>query len=410
MTAISPPRFKGVSVNVTSKPLISRSQDDDRLPSGFDFDVELDPNHPTEVMANSDGVACGLLVWTLPPEPPPMIAVVTCSFRVHANGETVTTEPMRKAGVTGELVYDAEGFWLRQPDRAQFNLANVYADYCRSSKEDRERLLKAYLSAWASTGMPVPDDFEDVTPDIVPILRSRSYFEVDLKHASPDGDPTRFPYQIIADHLCLSVAYDLPQSTMTVNQEQLDKWGVSLYEALETAKANLRERTESYAQIGSLYSMVHGDSYDATRLIQMTVKGDHIAMVPNRDTLLIAGSEDEESLASMLKPAEEGLAHERFISGMALRLMDGEWEPWLPPRDHPLHHQFAELNLQVTLRDYANQKELLEAELLREGRPIRRVIVRRAKRIDGRGDQLRRLEQGRAHAAPSVRCHCLRRS
>src|SRR5688572_17792906 len=37
---------------------------------------------------------CGFLVWELPPEPPPMIAVVTCDFRVHANGKTLTTEPI----------------------------------------------------------------------------------------------------------------------------------------------------------------------------------------------------------------------------------------------------------------------------------------------------------------------------
>jgi hypothetical protein len=46
------------------------------------------------VPANSDGVACGFLVWELPPDPPPMIAVVTCDFRVHANGKTLTSEPI----------------------------------------------------------------------------------------------------------------------------------------------------------------------------------------------------------------------------------------------------------------------------------------------------------------------------
>ena len=69
---------------------------------------------------------------------------------------------LRKAGVTGELIYNAEGFWLRQPDRGQFNLSNAYADYCRSNKEDRERSIKAYLFAWASAGKELKSSFGGV--------------------------------------------------------------------------------------------------------------------------------------------------------------------------------------------------------------------------------------------------------
>jgi hypothetical protein len=89
-----PVEIQGVSVNVTRKTLISRSQEAERVPGGFDFHVEHDPNHPTKVPANGDGVACGFLVWELPPDPPPMIAVVICDFRVHANGKTLTSEPI----------------------------------------------------------------------------------------------------------------------------------------------------------------------------------------------------------------------------------------------------------------------------------------------------------------------------
>ena len=89
-----PVRIEGVSVNVTSKNLIFRLQDSERLPTGFDYDVKHNPSHPTEVAADSDGVACGFLRWTLPPDPPPMIAVVTCEFRVEAKGETLVTEPI----------------------------------------------------------------------------------------------------------------------------------------------------------------------------------------------------------------------------------------------------------------------------------------------------------------------------
>jgi hypothetical protein len=42
-------------------------------------------------------------------------------------------------------------------------------------------------------------------------------------------------------------------------------------------------------------------------------------------------------------------------------LDNGTWLPWLPESDHPLHDQFHLLQLQSFGRDYAAQKDLLEA-------------------------------------------------
>jgi hypothetical protein len=46
------------------------------------------------VEANAEGIACGFLVWKLPPDSPPMLAVVTCEFLVHSKDKTLNTEPM----------------------------------------------------------------------------------------------------------------------------------------------------------------------------------------------------------------------------------------------------------------------------------------------------------------------------
>lgn len=56
---------------------------------------------------------------------------------------------------------------------------------------------------------------------------------------------------------------------------------------------------------------------------QIEVKGDPVAMIPNRETLIVAGSEDAAGLAAMLLLATEALQQPRLISGVALRL-DGE--------------------------------------------------------------------------------------
>jgi hypothetical protein len=284
---------------------------------------------------------------------------------------------LRKAGVTGDIRYDPDQFCLFKADQTRFFLGNVYPEYCRTAKTERERLLKAFVTTWTSMGFEPPTDFEDAKCDLLPMVKDRSYFEVDLAHLGDGKFAEAHPYEIIADSLCVSLGYDMPASVMGVTQERLDTWGVTLYEALEAAKNNLREITKSYAQLQpSLYAVSHGDAYDASRLIltdlieQMEVAGRHVAMILNRETLIVAGDEDDDALGAMLKIAEEGLAHERYITGVAVQLNEGIWEFWLPPENHPLYNQFKKLFMETTGRNYAQQEQLLNARHEREGRDI----------------------------------------
>ena len=79
------------------------------------------------------------------------------------------------------------------------------------------------------------------------------------------------------------------------------------------------------------------DNYDAARLMLLDmlrsypVEGDPVVMTPNRDTLLLTGSDDDAGLVTIAKLAEEAMGHARSVSGLAARL-DGEtWLPFLPP-------------------------------------------------------------------------------
>ena len=47
------------------------------------------------------------------------------------------------------------------------------------------------------------------------------------------------PYHPLGDHLAIALVYDLPEAMQTIGQERLDKWGVTLYEAMEVARENL---------------------------------------------------------------------------------------------------------------------------------------------------------------------------
>jgi hypothetical protein len=99
--------LKSVSVRVLKKTLISRTGDD--IPDGFDYAVESKEGHPTQIAAGSDGVACGFLRWKLPEDPPPMLAIVQCSFEVDFGEWQVSTEPITLVLQSREGVLESVG-------------------------------------------------------------------------------------------------------------------------------------------------------------------------------------------------------------------------------------------------------------------------------------------------------------
>ncbi|HLA83549.1 MAG TPA: hypothetical protein VJL29_02040, partial [Thermoguttaceae bacterium] len=164
-----------------------------------------------------------------------------------------------------------------------------------------------------------------------------------------------------------------------VTQEQLDRWGVSFYEAMETARANLAEMQHAF--IGpeegeGVYLSATGDNYDASRLLlldtvgRMRLKGRPVAIAANRDSLIVAGDDDLEALRGMVALAGEALQKPRAVSGVALRLDGDEWGPWLPEASHPLYGEFRSLFIQSIGQAYAEQKTLLDQLHARTGEDV----------------------------------------
>ena len=279
---------------------------------------------------------------------------------------------IRQAGEKGNIAYEPEEFVLRgEGERsAAIYLGNAYHEYCNAPDDAREKVLKLWVRNWFSVLKDMPEDFEDAKPDLMPVVRSRFHFESNqLSGEVESGKPLIWPYQILGEHFGLALVYDLPDSMRSFAQSSLDAWGVSLYEALEVAKENLLTLPAKFIGPESgegVYLSATGDSYDASRLLltdvirQFRLKGDPIAMIPNRENLIVAGSEDVEALAGMLRMATKALKEPRAISGIALRLDGDEWTPWLPPSSHPSYKDFQQLQFQSFGQEYAEQKDLLD--------------------------------------------------
>src|SRR5207244_2299115 len=83
------------------------------------------------------------------------------------------------------------------------------------------------------------------------------------------------------------------------------------------------------------------DNHDAARLVlpellrQHPVVGDLVALVPNRNILILTGTGDVDGLAAAVALAERALEQPRPLSALAVRLEGDLWVPYLPDPDHP---------------------------------------------------------------------------
>jgi hypothetical protein len=281
---------------------------------------------------------------------------------------------LRKSGSETKFRYDPEQFLIDRGGEGFINLANLYQEYSQAPRNQRQQVLDRFIrGCLRTTGFELPEDFADIHPDLLPVVRSRFYLEsVMLQSRARGGEGIAVPQQFIGDHLSLSLVYDLPQAMRSIIQDDLDKWGVSFYEAVEASQQNLEQMGNvSFASLQNeggegVYISATGDNYDASRLVmldlvrKMPVRGDYIAMVPNRDTLVITGSNDAAGLEIMCKIAEDSFQKPRPISTVALKLVGDEWESWLPETESPAHTKLRELRLRTLGMEYNDQKELLD--------------------------------------------------
>lgn len=299
-----------------------------------------------------------------PPTPRSFAKKVVRTLRAIGDKRTITIDD---AEFRLQFVADGE-------PAGHAKLQNLYAEYCRMPRRDRSRWLQSSCRTIAHT-MEVPEDFEDVKPDLFPTVRTRSLIEVIELEArlNSTGSPT-LPTLPLNDELIACLVYDLPNAMRFVTQDNLQTWGVSTYEAFEVARRNLDEKPASVVTAGErLFMFCSLDAYDGSRLLltdkirTLPLRGDPITMPVTRDCLLVTGEDDVEGLALLVDVATKSIEEPRSLCPIAFRLVGDDWQSWLPPVGHPQYQKLREFQLRYQSNEYATQKDLLDKLHEKEG-------------------------------------------
>ncbi len=281
---------------------------------------------------------------------------------------------LKSAGDPRTASYDPIEFRLvfYQNDKPQgiLNLGNLFAEYRQVDSVNQKKCLSDMVRAALSHLKAMPEEFEAATYDLRPRLWARATYEQLRLRCELNGqDLPDWPLEPIGEHLYLSLVFDLPESVRSISNEDLSNWSVNYWQAREVAVQNLQETEFVFVALGTeLYASNTGDSYDATRIIltemfeRFEIHGQPIVMIPNRDTLLITGSESAVGQKMMLELAQQQLEQQpRPLIATPLTLDENlVWKDWHPKPDHPLLEEYHNLKLNWLGIEYAEQKQLLD--------------------------------------------------
>ena len=294
---------------------------------------------------------------------------------------------LKKAGDTRTSVYEAEEFRLVFSDDGEqlgvLNLGNMFAEYERVDPDDRQQCMSELVRAALSHLKEMPKDYSAASYDIRPRLWARATLEQIRLRAQMNGQAAPdWPLESIGDHLYLSLVYDLPESVRSIANQDLEQWGVTYWEAREVAIQNLEESEFVMASLGDeLFASNTGDTYDATRMVlpdlieRLPIDGKPILMVPNRDTLLITGTDSEVGQKMMLEFATQQLEEQpRPMIATPLTLdAASEWVDWQPSPNNPVFADYKRLQTNWYAAEYNEQKHLLDS--LNESQGVDRFVA-----------------------------------
>ena len=157
---------------------------------------------------------------------------------------------------------------------------------------------------------------------------------------------------------------------MIATKKQLEAWKITLPQAMDIALANLAAKGVPFRELSpGLWTSPAHDNYDSSRIFlydeiaKLKLKGTVVAMIPNRDTLLLASSEDAKALLAMADAADKVSEEPRPIHTVPLCLSGKTWsdcEPAPTPAVKDRMHELATMGRQSL---YSEQKDALQEKV-----------------------------------------------
>ncbi len=244
---------------------------------------------------------------------------------------------LAQANFRHQLRWDAGSATILVDGQPDIGVADMYFAWRAADPEDRRKLLEedvrgVMLNArgwW---------ELDEVRGLLLPMVRTQERFAQVKAHGTPFGDGLK-----------LGVVINFPDSMVYIGDPTLTRWKTDFATVSRIALGNLRQRSPRPFQevLPGLWESRFHDHHDEARILLveeiegLKLKGGAVAMIPNRDTLLLAGRDDAQALLALAYTAENAVAGVPSpISMTPLCLERHEWKPCLPAASAEVRERF----------------------------------------------------------------------
>jgi hypothetical protein len=246
-------------------------------------------------------------------------------------------------------------------------LGNLFNDYCQANAEHKKRILGNALALLREKKEDIP--LEEAKSKVVAAVREQALFSFTTLWWELEGGKTepKIASEPISAWFARCLVLDFPEYVSMVSPENLKTWGVSFYQLYETGLERLRNHTSpKFEKQSGFYMGGWHDDYDNSRILipevfaPLDLAGDPVVCLPNRNLLLVTGSENHDGIQAMLKHAEEIVkTKSRPMNPAPLILKDGEIADFSVSGNSPIFNDVERAKKISALIYYQQQTETL---------------------------------------------------
>jgi hypothetical protein len=249
-------------------------------------------------------------------------------------------------------------------------LANIFATCQNLPRHLKRQQIAGFVTSLAEADQPLPTTFDQARPALMPVVRAMADWDAVQRHGGQQGKAIAMspPGIRIGEELGVWLALDRLNSVSHLKASTLDSWKVDFATAYAVAEENLRARTARpfERRDDGVYASSWHDAYDSSRLLlpdllrALPLDGPPVAMVPNRDWLLVADSARPAAWERLGALAAEIFSLPRPLSAAVLQPGPQGWETVALDPARPEHHALLALQRRALAGRYSEQKRLLD--------------------------------------------------
>ena len=188
---------------------------------------------------------------------------------------------------------------------------NAYSLY-KQNPEDLELIISNYINS--AVELYIPREAINIER-IIPVLRSREYFENVIELMNKNEDATNILGDDYDEGLVIMFGEDRDSSTSFLSDEDIDELNIERENLFDLSLENFKNIVTNIERNGDsqIYMVTAGGNYEAMLILwtelwtkeTFPVDGEIIIAIPNRDLLLVTGSEDMEGMEKIKQITKE---------------------------------------------------------------------------------------------------------